>query len=232
MRAIVIGLLLIAHGAHAQRRINSLGIEACAGVGLDIAKPAIVEWTTWLGIGSGKRDGDRVYAVRAGAAADFELGQIRNPWKLGGDFEVRWGPWIGAESTRETHTVEGGFSLDFGQTQLATSGTYTARLGVGVDDERRRTMSLTILGGVRYVPARHSRGGGCLDGWPSTSNVRISDPGRPRKTIARASGARVFATLREGFDSGKLWLVGIEFEPTWPLPPYSLGKLAGGRPGL
>ncbi len=179
-----------------------------ATAGVARAQPVAVEWTAWLGVESTIRTGDRELGVRAGAAVDFELVQVPNPWKTGGNFELRAGPWLGADTTFDSHVVEGGVALDVGQTTLATNGTYTVRLGLGLDDDHRRLGSLTVLGGVRYVPARDFY---------------------PKPKTAHASGARVFATVRKGFDGGTQWLIGIELDPSWVLPPYSLDKLAGGR---
>ncbi len=196
MRGIVVALALVGQrGAHAD--------DYCDGP----ARPAVLEWTYWLGLGGGTGG----FGLRAGAGADLEVLQLPNPWHYGGKFEVRLGPWISADTTFDRHFFEGGVALDIGQTKHAQFGTYTVRLGGGTDADGRPIGSLTVLGGVRYVPKRY-----CTD---------ANNDHRP--SIAFASGARVFATMRTDFEQESLWLIGIEFEPTWLLPPYSLGKLAG-----
>jgi hypothetical protein len=173
------------------------------------ADPAVAEWTYWLGQGAGfgrTPDGnEHVVGLRLGAGIDVELARIHNPLHHGGEFELRAGPWLVAELRTDTHSVQGGVELHFGQTRHAQFGTYTLRGGGGINSDGHALASLTFLGGVRYVPDR-----------------RLSNP-----KIARASGARIFGMITSDFDGSHSLLFGIEFEPTWVLPPYSLDKLAG-----
>jgi hypothetical protein len=174
------------------------------------ADPAPVEWTFWLGPGAGiasqPQDGNEsVYGFRIGAGVDFELAQFANPLRYGGKFEIRWGPWLIAETRSDTHYVHGGLAIDFGQTRHAQFGTFTLRAGGGIDIDGDPLASLTFLGGVRYVPdRRHSN-----------------------RKVARASGGRVFGMITSDGNGGRSLLFGIEFEPTWVLPPYSIYKLGG-----
>lgn len=194
-----IALALIASPARAE--------EACESRGRVV--PAAVEWTGFVGAGTGTP----FAAIRAGFGVDFELVQIRNPWHYGGPFELRLGPWVVGETQLDRHLLEGGLALDVGQTKHASFGTYTLRIGGGIDDDRRPFGSLTVLGGVRYVLARYQDEYAC-----------------PKRKVAFSSGARVFGTVRLDTDERAQWIIGIELEPTWALPPYSRGKLMGSRP--
>jgi opacity protein-like surface antigen len=180
------------------------------------AHPATVEYTAWLGVGAAQvRSDDQpnqfVMGLRAGAAFDFDLAQYTNPWHYGGKFDLRWGPWFDVEGrSNKSASLHGGLSLDFGQVRHASFGTYTLRFGGGVDDDRRPEATFVFLGGVRYVPER-SRYGGPRCG--------------PR--TAFASGVRMFGQVTTDFDGRTIWTVGVELEPSWAFPPYSLHKLGG-----
>jgi hypothetical protein len=153
-----------------------------------------------------------VFGFRVGFAIDFELTQMHNPFRFGGGkLELRWGPWIMGESRSDTHYVQAGLALDLGQTRHAQFGTYTLRAGGGIDIDGKRIASVMFLGGIRYVPDR-------------------GDDNQPK--VAFASGGRGFGMLTSDFDGRKSLIVGIEFEPTWVLPPYSLHKLAGANNGF
>ena len=68
---------------------------------------------------------------------------------------------------------------------------------------------VTAWGGVRYVPARSEAG----------------PPGR----FSKATGVRIIASYRAGLDErepGSL-VLGVEFEPDYVLPPYSIDKWMG-----
>ena len=172
------------------------------------AGPATVEWTEWFGMGAGIARSDQndfVSSFRLGIAVDFELTEITNPWHYGGKFDVRCGPWLVAETRLDNHYVQAGLSFDFGQVHHASFGTYTLRGGGGIDIDGHAIASFTFLGGVRYVPAR------------SESHPKV----------AHTSGGRIFGMVTTNFDGGSSLLIGIEVEPTWMLPPYSLHKLGG-----
>ena len=87
------------------------------------ADPADVEWTWWLGSGGGfarapNEDDKFVFAFRLGAAVDFKLTQFANPWHVGGDFELRWGPWLLAESRSDMQYVQAGLAVDFTHSKI------------------------------------------------------------------------------------------------------------------
>ena len=67
-----------------------------------------------------------------------------------------------------------------------------------------------FLGGVRWVPER--------------SRPQF---GRCTPRTAYASGGRIFGQVTTDFDGRTIWTVGIEIEPSWAFPPYSLHKLGG-----
>jgi hypothetical protein len=177
--------------------------------GVAHADPAAVEWTTWVGVGGGRAfvegPNKTVFGFRLGAAVDFGLARFDNPLHYGGKFELRWGTWLLAEARSDEKVYAlGGIALDFGQTRHAQFGTYTLRGGGGVDADGHPLVSVMFLGGVRYVPDRRSG-----------------------RKVARASGGRVFGMLTSDLEGGRSLLFGIEFEPTWVVPPYSLHKLGG-----
>ncbi|HSO33317.1 MAG TPA: hypothetical protein VLT33_12375 [Labilithrix sp.] len=208
---------------------------ACADIGLSLAKPAFAEWTTWLGAGAivtkvGTRDHDTAFAMRAGGAVDFSVARFGSERQYGGQHELRAGPWLNAETTFFGATaLEGGGSFDLGHTYHARWGTGGLRLGWGalhLDDRWRPGGSATLTWGVRSVPARYVDGGACVEG----DRLTHVDQGRPRRALALASGARAFATARADTDGNATLTFGIEIEPTFLLPPYSLARLAGTRP--
>jgi len=230
VRVAIVGVI-VALTTTAQARPPAIGF--CAGVGLHFARPALAEWTYWLGGGAGvarpamgARTG--TIAGRLGAGIDFSLARSRS-MPYGGEIELRWGPWLGMDTNLGHEAVEGGIAFDLGMTSHSPFGNLGVRVGGGAGDLRERTEptgSLTLLYGVRSVVARYSSGGGCVEG----SRVRVTDPGRPRRTLALASGARLFATVRADRDGNALWLVGIELEPSFFLPPYSLARFGGAEP--
>jgi hypothetical protein len=174
------------------------------------AEPAAVEWTYWLGFGAGVArtpdDHDRVYGYKIGGAVDVELARFDNPLHYGGQLELRCGPWLIAEIRSDRQYVHGGLELHFGQTRHAQFGTYTLRGGGGIDLDGQPFATAMFLGGVRWVPARR-------DG--------------ARRKVAFASGGRVFGMITTDGGGSRSVMFGIEIEPTWAMPPYSLSKLGG-----
>jgi hypothetical protein len=200
----------------------------CADVGLDFAKPAKVEWTDWIGAAGGSDGGTGVFALRAGLAADFEAGQFGHP-RYGGPQELRIGPWFDAETTFRAGVLEGGMSMDLGQTEHDPWGDLALRFGGGatnVSGAWTPSASVTLTWGVRSVLGRYSEGGGCV----TNHGVDVTDEGAPQRTFAHASGVRLFFTARSDDAGRATFLVGLELEPTFVLPPYSSGRLMGGRP--
>ncbi|MFO0686105.1 MAG: hypothetical protein U0234_28850 [Sandaracinus sp.] len=216
----------------------------CADVALHIAKPATAEWTEWLGIGGGwgtlGTPGEHAdLVVRAGGAVDFELGQIGSAQQYGGPVELRMGPWVGAdgtfgESAREPLVaLEGGLSLDVGQTSHAQWGDFALRVGAGVAlgslyaaSTTVPSGSITLTWGVRSVPDRYRWGGGCV----TERGIEAIDTGAPASEHALASGARLFGTVRVDGDAVYTLLLGIELEPSFFFPPYTDGRWIGAPP--
>lgn len=207
---------------------------ACPDVGLTIAKPADAEWTVWIGAGGGSGDlggsDHAVFAVRAGAAVDFELARFGPEHQYGGPVLVRAGPWIGGETLLDTHFAEAGLTIDLGQTYHAQWGTVGLRLGGGGamrDLDWSLAGSVTLTWGVRSVPERYRDGGACVGRDGELWGV---DTGPPASAVAFASGMRLFGTLRATTEGYAAVIVGVEFEPTFVLPPYSLSRWGGSRP--
>lgn len=219
-------------------------LTQCADVGLQFAKPAGAEWTEWLGVGGGwgalGTPGEHADVVaRAGGAVDFELGQIGDPWQYGGPVELRMGPWICAdgtfgESSREpVVALEGGASLDVGQTSHAHWGDFALRIGAGIalgslyaTSTTVPSGSITLTWGVRWVPDRYRDGGACV----TEHGLDLIDTGAPASDHALASGARLFGTVRVDGDAVYTLLFGIELEPSFFFPPYTDGRWIGAPP--
>ena len=198
-------------------------LQACADIGLMFARPAKVEWTDWISAGAGSH-------ADLGGGLGFDVGILRG----GGNdahnrFELRGGPWLAVAATFPGHAAEAGLSLDLGMTSHAEWGDIALRLGAGEADlggGERLALSATLTYGVRSVLARYSMGGGCVTG----HGIEIDEPGRPARWLAHASGVRLFVTARQDVDHRTAIIGGIELEPAFLLPPYSLGRLIGGRP--
>lgn len=213
MRCAIIGIALgvLTSPAHAKRPISW-----CADVGIRFARPATAEWTTWIGGSAGVEhpaigERTRTLEFRLGAAVDFSLARSGR-LSYGRQLELRWGPWLGADTTFDHTAVEAGVALDLGMTSHSEFGDVGVRIGSGAGDLRDRiaqTASVTLLWGVRLVPARYSWGGGCVEG----SDVRVTHAGTPARANALASVVRLFATVRADTDGNALWLAGIELAP-------------------
>ena len=213
----------------------SPGDQVCADVGLSLAKPAFAEWTRWLGAGAaitrvGTPAHDLSFAFRVGAAVDFSVARFGSERQYGGPHELRAGPWLNAETTFfDTTVVEVGGLFDLGHTYHARWGTFGMRVGwaaIHRDDRWRPGGSATLTWGVRSVPARYVTGGACVEG----DRLTRVDEGPPRRSLALASGARAFVTGRADADGHAMMTFGIEIEPTFLFPPYSLGRFGGTRP--
>ena len=128
----------------------------------------------------------------------------------GGAVEVRLGPWLALHLPADRHASgEGGLTLIVTQTQHASWGTYGIRFGGGYGADREAHIVGTLWGGVRYVPFRAGQA--------------------PPGLVSKATGIRVVATVRRtlGQVQGEALVFGIEFEPDYFLPPYSLFKWGG-----
>lgn len=189
--------------------------------------PAHVEGSWWLAGGGGFVDlpGERrgLGLIGAGTEWTFGLAQIGSLRQYGGPFELRWGPWAMGYTDFSGGRGEGGLLLSVGQVRHAQWGTYALRIGGGYGDDTLGAhphLVATLTGGMRYVPAR-DRGVTSLCSRPT-----------PPETFAFASGMRLFATMRSTLrdDHVVQFTFGLELEPTFLFPPYSLGKLFGAVP--
>lgn len=128
----------------------------------------------------------------------------------GGAFELRTGPWLAFHApTDRKASGEGGLTMIVTQTNHAQWGTFGLRVGTGYGGDFEAHIVATAWGGVRYVPAR--AGEGSSGGFP------------------KATGLRVVATYRHTIDpiERTALVFGIELEPDYFLPPYSLFKWGG-----
>jgi hypothetical protein len=140
-----------------------------------------------------------------------------------GDAEVRLGPWVVGATRRDGGLVEAGLKLHFGGVYHASFGTWDVRAGGGYGafpDERAPHLSATLAYGVRGVLARH------------IDRRQCEDAPIMAESIAEATVARAFVTLRHGYDDHRAREVvfGVELSPTFLLPPYSWFRFGGGPP--
>lgn len=200
-------------------------IHACPAILLIDAVPANLEWTYWV-TGGGGLDStgskERFGVLGAGIEATVGMGTAGAKYQYGGPFEFRGGPWWNINSDFSGMRVEGGYVLSFGQISHAQWGTYTVRVGGGTGDDRiglSPHFVVTLTGGIRSALGRYSERGAC-------------DPLPQSKVAVLADTFRLFATARSTLADGAPWqfTFGVEFSPTFFLPPYSLGKWIGARP--
>lgn len=128
----------------------------------------------------------------------------------GGPWEVRMGSWAAFNApTGHGASGEGGITLVLTQAQHASWGTFGLRGGVGYGGDHETHVTMTLWGGVRYVPARAGYGASGL--------------------FSKATGIRIVMTARREIDPVEVGalLFGVEFEPDYLLPPYSLFKWGG-----
>lgn len=233
MRCISIALLSLALlaplSAHAQSREG-----ICADVRLGMAKPAVAEWTYWLGAGGGwgalgNLNERAIVDLRLGGGVDFSIAREGSERHYGGPLEVRLGPWIQAATSIDDVVLEGGAMLDIGQTAHAQWGTFGMRVGIGTRGDAqgfRVAGSLTLTYGVRYAPERYSDGGGCVE----EDGLHIVDAGREVQDHGFVTGIRLFGTARVDAENVYSLVFGVELEPTFFFPPYeSQGRWIGAR---
>lgn len=218
-------IILHASSANAQEIAVTGPIRACIALLLIDAIPANLEWTYWV-TGGGGLDStgskDRFGVLGAGMESTTGLFQVGGSHRYGGAFEFRGGPWWNFVSDFQGMRGEGGYVLSFGQTSHAQWGTYSVRVGGGLGDDRLGLSPhfvVTLTGGIRAAMERYSERGAC-------------DPKPSPKPLSRADTFRLFATARSTLAEGAPWqfTFGVEFSPTFFLPPYSLGKWIGARP--
>lgn len=188
--------------------------------------PAVAETSWWLTGGGGvlltEGASDSLGIFGAGAEVTAGLTTFGSKGRYGGPVELRWGPWASVLTDLDGVRAEGGILMSVGQVRHAQWGTYALRLGGGLGEDGLGPAShavVTLTGGVRHVAARYSPRGAC-------------DPHTVQKPTAFASGARLFGSARAAIEGEGLWQLtfGIELEPTFLFPPYSLGKWIGSGP--
>lgn len=212
--ALALSLATVSPASHA---------PACIDLAVVDTQPARLELGPWLQVG-GKPRGARgtsasTWSLGAGLELTHNVARFGRR-DYGGAHELRLGPWLGVESDTTRARLEAGLSLVLTQEQHAQWGTMGLRLGGGVDDLGRAHGVGVLSYGVRRVPGRvQATRGPC-------------DPVPPPPDFAMASGARLYVALRQGLQAsavsaGPEVSFGIELDPTWLLPPYSLNKWAG-----
>jgi hypothetical protein len=218
-------IVLTAENVAAQDVAFDGPVVACPAILLLDAVPANLEWSYWMTGGGGldtASKGARLGVIGAGVEATTQLATATRQTQYGGPFEFRGGPWWNIVSDFSGVRAEGGYVLSFGQVQHAQWGTYAVRVGGGLGDDRLGLSPhfvVTLTGGIRYAGERYSERGAC-------------DPKPGPKSVAMADHFRLFATARSTLADGAPWQLtfGVEFSPTFFLPPYSLGKWIGARP--
>jgi hypothetical protein len=221
------GLIVLTAESAAAQEVELRGplVAACPALLMLDSIPANLEWSYWVTGGGGldsTGSGERFGVLGAGVEATTQLGALGTKYQYGGLYEFRGGPWWNVVSDFRGARAEGGYVLSFGQIQHAQWGTYTVRVGGGMGDDRLGLSPhfvVTLTGGIRYAGERYSERGAC-------------DPKPGPKALAMADHFRLFASARSNLADGAPWqfTFGVEFSPTFFLPPYSLGKWIGARP--
>ena len=192
----------------------------CVALEVLTARPAMLELGPWLSAGGSFAEGrTAAWSLGAGLELSTQLTQLGRS-RYGGAHELRVGPWVAAETNTRSLRGEGGLSLIVGQESHARFGALGLRLGVGYSTEAQSHLVGVLSYGIRYVPGRADE--------PRSA----CDPEPANKPFAWASGARLFAAVRQNTAAafGPEMSVGVEFEPSWFFPPYTLGKWAGRSP--
>jgi hypothetical protein len=189
------------------------------------------QWTWWLGAGGGKRGigGNKsankvVGAVRLGASASLDF---PTPDALGDEYELRWGPWLMAETQLDGALGELGVELAMTPIKVARLA-YALRLGGGYSKDKQGgtpEVSATLTVGTRSLSA----GGGDDDD--------DGDDGKGKES--QSSGSSGFANGIRGFFTfrnpppksghGLTFLLGVEITPALLLPPYTKQRWMGGE---
>lgn len=221
-----LALLSTAHRAEAQEvEPREPPTEACIAILIRDAVPAVAEPSFWIAGGGGVhfRDGDGARdglgILGVGGEVTAGLATLGSDGKRGNPVELRWGPWTSLVTDFTGARAEGGLLLSVGQVRHARWGTYALRVGGGLGDDGLGLaphVVATLTYGVRYVEGRYSDRGAC-------------DPPANPQPSAFASGVRVFGSARAALagEGGFQLTFGLELEPTFFFPPYSLGKWIG-----
>jgi hypothetical protein len=176
------------------------------------AQGADFEVGPWLGWAAGARweRGRKLDVFSLNAGLDTTAAVAGFGGGYGGPWEVRVGPWLAFEHPLDRGASgEGGLTMIFTQAHHASWGTFALRVGAGHGADFETHVVATLWGGVRYVPMRANE--------------------TPRGPIAKATGVRIVATVRSVITPVETTALvfGVEFEPEYFLPPYSLFKWGG-----
>lgn len=191
------------------RVLIGLGLAVAGWSDVARADDSPAEISAWLGAGGGARrapDGvDALYEFVFGVDMTYRL------WLIGGEYEFRLGPFFNTAVGEGMAIGETGLELTFSEDGHAQWGTFDVRAGGGnglVFGELVPHWVVTASGGIR-----------------SFGN-RFDDS---KDLVSFGSVFRAYGTLRLRPDSGYPVDVsfGIEVEPSFLLPPYSLMKLIG-----
>lgn len=170
------------------------------------------EISAWAGIGAGGVDA--LESVEQLAIVTFGTDMTYRMLLIGGEYELRIGPFLGAAVSDVLAIGETGLELTFSEDGHAQWGTFDVRAGGGnglVFGELTPHWVVTATGGIRSFANR----------FDSSQDL-----------VSFGSVFRAYGTLRLRPDSPHLWDIsfGIELEPTFLFPPYSLSKLMGANP--
>lgn len=216
---------LSAKEAAAQEVAIDQPMRACIALLLIDAIPANLEWTYWVTAGGGldsTGSKERFGVLGAGIEVTSNVAVVGTRPQYGGAYEFRGGPWWNIVSDFHGMRAEGGYVLSFGQISHAQWGTYAVRIGGGLGDDRLGLSPhfvVTLTGGIRAASERFHERGAC-------------DPKASPAALGRADTFRLFATARSTLAESAPWqfTFGVEFSPSFFLPPYSLGKWIGAHP--
>ena len=206
-----------------RERSSVPGHEGCIALLIIDAQPAVAEWSAFVGGGivvSELTAEQSAWggAMRVGGIVDFGIATFGER-DYGGPMHLRLGPYLLGESDLASVLVEVGAELSLGQVAHARWGTFGLRLGVarGFETPSGPTQAAaTLLWGVRAVAGRYSERGAC------------DYPAAPAGH-GYASGFRFYAGVRTTVAGGSDAMIhfGIEVEPSFLFPPYSLSRLIG-----
>ncbi len=238
-RSAIAWLIVMLLSAAETGSAQSSASEYCQYTNVAVNRTSVAEWSTWLGLGGGKRfTGDERgrFGLRIGGTVDFPLARLGRRGRYGGSFEFRTGPYVQAETTIDAQLFEGGVTLDFSQYKHAQWGTFAIRGGGGValrQSEARGTPdrlvpfgSITLTYGVRSTWGRTVSFLMC----ERDIDNEFREATGPRAGNGYASGARLYGTVRVDRDGVVSVMFGVEIEPSFFFPPYSLIRMIGARP--
>jgi len=195
---------------------EGLSSDSYVAAASGLVAPATMELSPWLFAAGGVRSADgsnrAIASLGGGLDLTFGIATFGSREAYGGQMESRFGPWSAVETSTDRVRAEGGVGLSLGQVRHAQWGTVGLRAGAGYGSDGSPHVVGMFTWGVRYVPGR---------------NDPEHDACNP-SPFAFASGARFFAAVRRAFEPQvNEFVFGLEFEPTWFLPPYSLFKWGG-----